>query len=238
MSAPAVCIDPGLMSQLCNGLSERELQTLFKAATRQRFFANTVVYTQESTAHSFFLLVEGRARHFYVTPEGRKVLLAWIKPGESFGIGAMLSFRRSYILSVETVVNSMALAWDKRTIRGLALRHPKLMDNIMSIMGNCIEWLVAAHLGLTSNRARFRLAQAVVNLARDFGGNSRHGGIELDVTNEDLANAANVTPFTASRLLREWQRRGLLTKTRGKLLLRSAEKLLASEHLTRLTPNR
>ena len=52
------------------------------------------------------------------------------------------------------------------------------------------------------------------------------GGLELDVRNEELANEANVTLFTASRLLNEWQRAGILQKSRGKILLRSPESLL------------
>jgi CRP-like cAMP-binding protein len=50
--------------------------------------------------------------------------------------------------------------------------------------------------------------------------------MELDVTNEELAQAANVTHFTASRLISHWQKQGALVKTRGKILLRSPEKLI------------
>jgi CRP-like cAMP-binding protein len=81
---------------------------------------------------------------------------------------------------------------------------------------------------LACHIARLRLAQALVNLARDIGGNIREG-IEIAVTNEDLANAANVTPFTASRLLSEWNRRGALTKSRGKILLRFPQRLFTRE---------
>jgi CRP-like cAMP-binding protein len=52
------------------------------------------------------------------------------------------------------------------------------------------------------------------------------GGVEFDVTNEDLASAANITPFTASRLLSEWQRNRAVVKRRGKIVLRSPERLL------------
>ena len=50
-------------------------------------------------------------------------------------------------------------------------------------------------------------------------------GIELQITNEELANAANITPFTASRLMSKWQRDRALVKRRGKVLLRSPERL-------------
>lgn len=54
-------------------------------------------------------------------------------------------------------------------------------------------------------------------------------GIELNIRNEELANEANITVFTASRLLNEWQRQGILTKSRGKVVLRSPETLMSSE---------
>jgi CRP-like cAMP-binding protein len=50
------------------------------------------------------------------------------------------------------------------------------------------------------------------------------GGIELDVTNEELANSANITPYTTSRMVSEWQRAGAIRKQRGKILLRSPAK--------------
>jgi CRP-like cAMP-binding protein len=77
---------------------------------------------------------------------------------------------------------------------------------------------------LTSNTARQRLVRVLANLASGFG-RKVAGGIELDVTNEDLAYAANVTHFTVSRWLSEWSRSGILVKERGKVLLRSPELL-------------
>jgi hypothetical protein len=42
-----------------------------------------------------------------------------------------------------------------------------------------------------------------------------------------LANAANVTAFTASRVLSAWQRNGVLKKSRGKILLRQTTQLFS-----------
>jgi hypothetical protein len=44
-----------------------------------------------------------------------------------------------------------------------------------------------------------------------------------------LADTANVTPFTASRLLSAWQRRSVVKKSRGKILLRHPARLFARE---------
>ena len=38
----------------------------------------------------------------------------------------------------------------------------------------------------------------------------------MKVGNDELASAANITTFTASRIMSEWQREGLLTKNAGR----------------------
>jgi CRP/FNR family transcriptional regulator, nitrogen oxide reductase regulator len=55
------------------------------------------------------------------------------------------------------------------------------------------------------------------------------GGVEVYVRNEELANEANVTIFTVSRLMGGWQRQGLLVKSRGRVVLRLPEKLTQME---------
>jgi len=47
--------------------------------------------------------------------------------------------------------------------------------------------------------------------------------LNLAITNEELANAAAITLFDASRFMSDWQRSGALAKTSGKVLVRSPE---------------
>ena len=58
-----------------------------------------------------------------------------------------------------------------------------------------VEWHLTSHIGLACCTARQRVAQTLVTLARSVGQEAA-GGIALHITNEDLANAANVTPFS------------------------------------------
>ena len=79
-----------------------------------------------------------------------------------------------------------------------------------------------------SNDAAGRIANLLLSLACGIG-MVCPDGVEIRVGNEDLAAGANVTPFTVSRTLGEWQREGILTKGRGKLLLRRPELLMVSK---------
>ena len=94
----------------------------------------------------------------------------------------------------------------------------------MATTADYLGWYVATHVSLTGQTARQRLAHLLVCLA-DIIGQEVSGGIELQITDEKLASAANITPFTASRLLSEWQRSRAIAKNRGKIVLRAKEQL-------------
>jgi CRP/FNR family transcriptional regulator, nitrogen oxide reductase regulator len=213
-----------LQSSFLEGLAPTERDIVLSAATKRRFLVKSVVTNQGDPAERLFLLTKGRARFFFITQTGKKILLHWLPPGEVFGGAALLSRPSPYLVSTETLKDSSVLAWDRRTIRGLAMRYPRLLDNAMLIASDYFSWHLSSHVALTCHTARQRLAQVVASLARAIG-HEVPGGIELDVTNEELANAANVTPFTASRIFSGWQRNGILTKSRGKVLLHSAKRL-------------
>jgi CRP/FNR family transcriptional regulator, nitrogen oxide reductase regulator len=217
-----------LKPRFLEGLAPPDLKAVLAAATQRRFPANSVITSQEHPANYLFLLISGHARYFYLTQEGQKMILRWLPPGEIFGGNSLLAKPSDYLASAETVKNSSVLVWDRATIRGLAARHPQLLENALAIVSDYLDGYLAVHVSMTCHTARQRLAHVLVNLASGIG-HKVPGGVELNVSNEDLANAANVTPFTASRLLSEWQRNAMVLKSRGKVLLRCPERLLLHE---------
>ena len=224
IASPITGLGTDLRARFLEGLAPGELKVVLGAATQRRLLAKSVVTNHGDTASHLFLLTKGRARFFYITSEGRRILLHWLTPGETFGVMSILPNSSSYLVSTEMVKDSLVLVWDRATIRDLVARYPRLAVNALSTVSDYLVLYVATHLALISHTARQRFAQILVNLARGIGQKVPHG-VELDVTNEELANAANVTVFTAIRLLSEWQRNGALVKSRGKILLRSPERL-------------
>jgi CRP-like cAMP-binding protein len=225
MPSSGIAIVPSdLRSQFLDGLHPSHRKTILSAATPRRFAANSVATNQGHPADYFFLLTKGSARYFFVTDDGKKLLLRWLGPGDAFGGRTVLSSRSSYLVSTEMITDSSALAWDRTTIRSLVEKFPRLLENALLMASDYVTWHVTAHIGLVCLTARQRVAQVLITLGRTIG-KETPGGIALDITNEDLANAANVTSFTTSRLISEWQRNGALVKRRGKVLLRSTERL-------------
>ena len=104
-------------------------------------------------------------------------------------------------------------------MRGLAARYPRLLDNAILIACDFLNIQLGGFVSVSQN-ARHRLLHVLTMLASRIG-REVSSGIELDVTNEELADAANITLFTASRLLSALQREGALMKRRGNVLLPS-----------------
>jgi len=226
MPSSGIAIVPSdLRSQFLDGLSQLDRKTILSAATQRRFAANSVATNQGHPADHLFLLTKGCARYFFVTEHGKKLLLKWLVPGDLFGGRTILSSKSTYLASTEMVRDSSVFVWDRTTIRGLVERFPRLLENALLGASDYVEWHLMSHIGLACCTARQRVAQTLITLARSVG-QEAPGGIALHITNEDLANAANVTPFTASRLISEWQRSRVLERRRGKMVLRWPERLL------------
>lgn len=223
----SLTITPGanFHSRFLAGLSSAESANVLAAATVRQFAAKAVVVSQGNPADYLYLLAKGRMRYFSLTQTGQKLLLRWLGPGDVFGGAALLAWPSSYLVSVETLHNSEAWAWKRDAIRQLASRYPKILENALEIASQYLTFYVSAHIALVCHDARQRTAEILLNLANTIGHPVR-GGVEIEISNEELANTANVTLFTASRLLSEWRRQGAIHKSRRKILLHSPGCLL------------
>ena len=209
-------------SRLLDGLNAADLAVILRAAKVQRFHANSVIVHQAAAAEHLFLLTHGYARHFFITDGGQKILMRWLVPGDITGAATLLSEPSHYLMGTETVKESRFLAWDRSTVMQLVARYPKFLHNSLFLFEIYFEWYITAQVALTCDSPRRRCAFVLMNIAHAVG-RKVDGGIELTITNEELASAAGIALYDASRFVNEWQRSGLLVKTRGKVLLLSLE---------------
>ena len=211
-----------LAPRFLEGLAPCDFAAVLGAATSRRFQARTLIANEGHSADKLFLMIEGRARTFTTTRKGEKVVLLWIPTGETAGGRALLSTPMKYLVSTETVTNSIVLVWNRSVIQSLTKQYPRLVENALMIASDYVEAYHGLHLAAVHHTASQRVARVLDSLAKGMGQRVVEG-IELNISNEELANEANVTIFTVSRLLSEWQRKGLLVKSRGSVVIRSPE---------------
>jgi CRP/FNR family transcriptional regulator, nitrogen oxide reductase regulator len=214
-----------LAPKFFEGISPGDLSLILRAARLQRFQANSMISIEGHRAEKLFLILEGRACTYITTPKGRKIVLFWIPPGDISGARALLSKPLEYLVSTEAVTNCLALVWRRSDILSLSKQHQPLIENALMIASDYVEVWCDLHFEASYHTATQRVARVLSRLAKAMGQKVAEG-IELNVTNEELANQANVTIFAVSRLLSEWHRKGVLVKGRGKVTLHSPEKLV------------
>ncbi len=134
------------------------------------------------------------------------MLLHWLVPGDVLGLASIVRGPTVYRVCAETVRESSVLVWDRHVMLALIDQYPRLLHNALLISVGYLDLYIAAHTALVSHTAKQRLASVLVHLT-DAIGSEVPGGIELQVTNEELASAANITLFTASRIMSAMARR-------------------------------
>jgi len=216
--------DGNIKVRLFNGLERAQRHAILATATYRHFTRETVVTHQGDPADRLFLLLRGSARFFFLTPNGKKVYLHWLSPGEIFGAASLLTEGANFIVSTEVSKDAHALVWQRNVLRSLIRVYPLLLENSLAIACDYLVWYLASHLSLVSYSARDRLANVLVSLANGIGQPSARG-MRIDITNEQLANTANVTLFTASRVLREFHRSGAIINKRGQVVISRQELL-------------
>lgn len=212
--------------RLFAGLGKDQISVVVAAATRRKFKASELMVRAEEPATRLFLITSGCVNYFVVTSAGEEVLLRRLAPGDVIGVASFLSDPMGYLGSARTVRPSEVLVWEHRTVRQLAKTYPLLAENALRKALRYISLYAQRHIRLVSKPAAERLASVLTDLGYRAG-HAMPAGMEVEITNQDLASLADLSFFTVSRIFRHWEHEGTVEKSRGKVLIRRPEKLLA-----------
>lgn len=211
-------------STLLAGLGPAATRAILDAAKIRRISAKRDITTSGHQATHLFLVQTGRARFYHLTKHGELVLLASLVPGDVIGLVSLLRSPSTYAASAEATSDCELLAWDRAVLHSLVDLYPLLGENGLRTSLAYLRTYIERHVGLVTETAEERLARTVLRLGQT--GTVHHDGVEVRATNAELSALADISRFTASRVLNDWARAGTVSKRRGSILLRSPEALM------------
>jgi len=214
---------PGLLS----GLTDHQREVALQRAERRDFAANQVIVHSGAPATRLFQLTKGAAKFYRVTKNGDEVLLWWLASGDIFGVGALLARPWHYIGTAQAVEDCELLVWSRDNLRSLGAVYELMTANALHIAMSALAEYTDRVVESMGESAEQRLARTLVHVAHRSGKVGPEG-VDVTLTNEDLGGLANVSMFTASRLMKKWEREGLIEKTRGKIRIFSPDNLVAT----------
>jgi len=226
MGAPTASKTKAAVDWFLSGLEKGEVETILAAANTRRFQAQQPICRIGEPAKHLFLIQKGRVRYHKTTHDGREITLGYLVPGEVFGLVTLLANPVDYFGTAESTEDSEILVWERAAVHRLASLHPRLFENSLRIALHYVALFVDRHMNVMASSAKQRLARTLSRVA-SRSGRMTPAGVEIDIKNEHLASLADISFFTTSRFLKEWERQGATKKTRGKILIQCPEKLVA-----------
>ena len=207
------------------GLGLAATHAILGAAKIRRISAKRAITTRGQQATHLFLVQTGQVRYYHLTKRGDLVLLGYLVPGDVIGLVTLLKSPSAYMASAEATSDCELLAWDHAVVRSFADLYPLLGENGLRIALGYLRNYIERHVGLVTETAEERLARTLLKLGHQTG-DVQHDGVEIRATNAELGALADISPFTASRVLNGWVRAGTVSKGRGRILLHAPEALM------------
>jgi CRP-like cAMP-binding protein len=214
-----------LSSRLLAGIDPDAQGAIVAAATRRKLRPAQVIYHVGEPAEFLFVLSAGRVHLSRPSRAGRDVLFSVLEPGDVFGLVCLLTSRADYMGTATVIEGGEAMVWDRATVQRLTRQHPQITANALTVAIGLVAQFADRHELVVANNATERVAHALSRLGTQSGDRSP-AGIQVQISNEQLASLADVSAFTVSRVLQQWERDGAVKKTRGAVRIVDPEGLL------------
>ncbi len=180
-------------------------------------------FFQGDPATYFYVLIEGRAKLLQTNPAGQQVNLRTITQWQMFGALGAVRENATYPATAEALEPSTALAIESSFLHEMLKTRPYLNFSLMQLMTGYIMEMQERYRELATERVERRIALTVLRLAAQVGKRTEGNGmaVELPLTRQDVAEASGTTVFTVSRVLADWERRGLVEAGRERVVIRN-----------------
>jgi CRP-like cAMP-binding protein len=164
------------------------------------------------------LLIEGRVKVSQVSKNGSEVILWLNVPGQTIG-SLNLTPGYAHSSTAEAVQDCKVLVWELPMFEASLERFPPLFRNVQAIMVRQIDELSRRICEISTGTVAPRLAHGLLRLIGQIG-REVNGDVELNLTQETLAEMTATTFYTVCRQLAEWERRGLVFRRKYTIVIR------------------
>jgi CRP-like cAMP-binding protein len=211
-------------NRLLAGVDPDERQAIVAKSRRRTLHPSQVLFRTGERAEQLFVLRKGRVQYARLSSTGREVVMGILGPGDVLGLACLLP-SSNYIGTAEALDRGEVQVWSRHVIQRFAHKYPQVQGNVLQIALAYVAEFADRLEKLVSGTAEQRLARTLTNLGVRIGTPS-HASIDILIKNEQLASLADVSPFTVSRQLKQWERAGVIRKSRGIVRILSPEHLL------------
>jgi CRP/FNR family transcriptional regulator, nitrogen oxide reductase regulator len=198
--------------------TEDELQLILKNSIIRTVEENEFFFFQGDTAQYLYILSSGQVKLMQSNFNGQQVNLRTIHPWQMFGALGAVRKEATYPATAQALEDSSALAIESGFLHKILERSPQISFDLMTLMTSYIQEMQARYRELATERVEQRVANALIRLAGQTGVRSeKEAAIVLSFSRQDVAEMTGTTLYTVSRLLSEWERKGVIKTGRERI---------------------
>jgi len=198
-------------SPLFSDIPVSECREMVSAAYEKHFARRQTIFLEGDPVRRVVLLTSGSAKMMQLGKSGAEVILGVRGRGEVVGTVGLRPQDR-HCSGAQALVSSTALVWDATVFETLSQRSAQLGRNIMNILCQQLHELEERYREISTEKVSVRLSHQLIRLLNQLG--RVNGGHEIRLSREELAQLTGTTLFTVSRLLSEWNQRGIVSARR------------------------
>lgn len=207
-SGDADCLHCALRnSALFSGLNRDDFERIHDPIDQFTLSAGAVLYRMGDLGDYMFTIRSGLIKQLRLLPDGTQRIVRLVRSTDVLGLESLVSdtYQHDAIALQPTEVCRFPSKVVCRLGRENPGLHHELMRRWQQALNEADSWLTE----LSTGSAKVRVARLLLRLTQDH----QQGVCEL-VSREDMGSMLGITAETASRIIAEFKRQGLLTETR------------------------
>jgi CRP/FNR family transcriptional regulator, nitrogen oxide reductase regulator len=214
-------------SNLFVGIPAEEYTTIANTAILRSYRRREMLFMQGEKINEVLLLQQGCVKLTQVSQNGLEVTLRLSRCADVVGALGLAS-GAAHPLSAQALTEPCtAFAWEAARFEMLLDRLAVMRRNVARILSERLSELEERFREIATENVRERVAHELVRILKHLG-RKVNGGIEVSLSCEELAQLTATTLFSISRILSEWEEKGLLVHGREAILVKDPDRLIAT----------
>ncbi len=202
--------------ELFADMSRAEMEEMSHALTMRTCRPGTVFYNPGETGEVMFLLKKGTVQIYRLSPEGRKLVIARLKPYSFFGEMSVLG-QGMYESFAEAEEDCVLCAMSRTDVERHIFSRPQLVLRILKAVG---ERMVEVEQMLEDAAFKGLVPRIAALLLREASGDEVKGW-----SHQEIADRLGVYRESATMALNEMKMAGLIDLGRRKIVVKDLKRL-------------
>jgi CRP-like cAMP-binding protein len=191
-----------------SALTKRSAQALEGIGVLRHWQEGQVVLSRGQSISTALLLMKGRLRVSVTTPEGEEQLLRWMLPGEISGLSSVFA-ETTYPADLVSAGPSQVLHIERAKLLWLISEDATVAVDLLRILGLRINQLFDTLADQGMHTLEQRVWATLERIAR-FNSVQVSDGVQLRVSQSDLAQATMASRQRVNQQLQRFQDKGLI----------------------------